>query len=141
MVDSSRVDVGRTVAEEGDAGGEGEELAEAESEDMMCVRGTVSYELGEPSGSWKEATFVRGMMDVLVEGALATQPADVEPFPCQSNQTGPNSGTGRYSHRCCGHVAPPEPQCSRPSLKSCPTNGPKPTERSSSSHHLIHELT
>lgn len=43
MVDSSRVDVGRTVAEEGDAGGEGEELAEAELEDMMCVRGTVSY--------------------------------------------------------------------------------------------------
>jgi len=36
VVDSSRVDVGRTVADEEDSAGEGEEYAEVE--DMKCVR-------------------------------------------------------------------------------------------------------
>lgn len=43
MEESSRVDVGRTVADD-DSEGEGEEKAEVE--DMMCVRGVVSCETG-----------------------------------------------------------------------------------------------
>lgn len=44
MVDSSRVDVGRTAADEDDSEGEGEEQAEVE--DMRCVRGIVPYGTG-----------------------------------------------------------------------------------------------
>jgi hypothetical protein len=44
MVDSSRVDVGRTVAGEDDSEGEGEEQAEVE--DMKCMRGIVLCRAG-----------------------------------------------------------------------------------------------
>jgi hypothetical protein len=60
MVDSSRVDVGRTVAKEGDAGGEGEELAEAKLEDMMCVRGAVSCESGRTVWIVEGSYFCKG---------------------------------------------------------------------------------
>ena len=52
--DSSRVDVGRTVADEGDSG-EGEEQAEVED----IVRAWNRMGLGEPSGVRNQATFVR----------------------------------------------------------------------------------
>lgn len=49
--------------------------------------------LGKPAEVEKQATFVRGMMDALVEGALATPSADVERFPppVTPNQIGPNN--------------------------------------------------
>jgi len=58
MVDSSRVDVGRTAAGEDGSEGEGEEQAEVE--DMKCARGMCSMGLGEPPGVGKQTTFVRG---------------------------------------------------------------------------------
>jgi hypothetical protein len=78
--ESSRVDVGRTVAEEdGDSAGEGEEYAEVD--DMMSVRGIVSYGIGKAVRSQERSYFCKeGVMDVLVEGALATPSANVEHF-------------------------------------------------------------
>ena len=46
---------------------------------------------GEPPGIKEQATFCKEMMDVLVEGALATPSADVEHFPCRLSQIGPNN--------------------------------------------------
>jgi len=89
MVDSSRVDVGRTAAGEDDSEGEGEEQAEVE--DMKCVRGIVSYGIGRTAWSRETNYFCKGMMDVLVEGALATPPVDVELFPHRPYQIGPNN--------------------------------------------------
>jgi hypothetical protein len=89
--ESSRVDVGRTVAEEdGDSAGEGEEYAEVD--DMMSVRGIVSYGIGRAVRSQERSYFCKGgMMDVLVEGALATPSANVEHFPHRLYQIGPNN--------------------------------------------------
>lgn len=67
--------MGRTVADV-DSEGEGEEYAEVE--DMECVRGIVSCVSGRAGWSDETSYFCKGMMDALVEGALATPSADVE---------------------------------------------------------------
>jgi len=58
---------------------------------MKCVRGTISY--GTERTAWDQETsyFCKKMMDVLVEGALATPSADVEHFPCWRYQIEPNN--------------------------------------------------
>ena len=48
---------------------------------MKCVRGTVSYGTEKTVWSLEISYFCKEMMDVLVEGALATPPVDVEHFP------------------------------------------------------------
>lgn len=127
VVDSSRVDVGRTAVDD-DSAGEGEEQAEVE--DMVCVRGIVSYGTGRTVWSPEISYFCKGMMDVLVEGALATPPADVAHFPSPAR---PNRAKQLIKNHTIAAAA-----TSHPSLQPSP-QGTEIRQRVSTIHVTIYE--
>jgi hypothetical protein len=98
MEESSRVDVGRTVADD-DSEGEGEEKAEVE--DMICVRGIVSCETGRAVRNQETSYFCKEDDGCVGQRSVGHAISRRGTFSAhRPHQIWPNN-----QNSCCGHVA------------------------------------